>query len=96
MTVIYLIDARTVLNPRNEVDHDEDADWSCIGLFDQDKQSSNHLNISRVLSEAGLDIVEIATVKLPEPSMRCAELTYRYADYHSGRMSFLSSLTPMP
>jgi hypothetical protein len=65
MIVIYLIDARTVLNPRHEVDYDEDADWSCIGLFDQDKQSSDHLNTSRVQSEAGLDIVEIATVHQP-------------------------------
>jgi hypothetical protein len=65
MIVIYLIDARTILNPPHEVDHDEDADWSCIGLFDQDKQSSDHMNSSRVQSEAGLDIVEIATVKLP-------------------------------
>ena len=67
MIVIYLIDARTVLSPRNEVDHGEDADWSCIGLFDQDRQSSDHLTPSRAQSEAGLDIVEIATVKLPEP-----------------------------
>jgi len=62
MIVIYLIDARSVLNPRNEADREEDADWSCIGLFEQDKQSSDHLNTSRVQSEAGLDIVEIATV----------------------------------
>jgi hypothetical protein len=64
MIVIYLIDARTVLIPRNEVDHDEDADWSCIGLFDQDKQSSDNLTPSRVQCEAGLDIVEIATVNI--------------------------------
>jgi len=62
MIVIYLIDARTVLDPRNEVDNDEVADWSCIGLFDQDKQSSGHFNPTRVQTEAGLDIVEIATV----------------------------------
>ena len=65
MIVIYLIDARSVLNPPNEVDHDEDADWSCIGLFDQDKQSSDHSSPSRVQLEAGLDIVEIATVRRP-------------------------------
>lgn len=65
MIVIYLIDARAVLNPRNEVGHDEDADWSCIGLFDQDKQSSHQFNPTRVQTEAGLDIVEIATVSLP-------------------------------
>jgi hypothetical protein len=95
MIVIYLIDARTVLNPRNEVDHDEDADWSCIGLFDQDTQSSDNLNTSRVQSEAGLDIVEIATVKLPAYD-RCAQLTYRYADYHSGQTYYPFSPIPMP
>jgi hypothetical protein len=47
MIVVYLIDARTILNPPHEVDHDEDADWSCVGLFDQDKQSSDHLYSSK-------------------------------------------------
>jgi hypothetical protein len=96
MIVIYLIDARTVLNPRHEVDHDEDADWSCIGLFDQDKQSSDHLNSSRVQSEAGLDIVEIATVSNIQYTITCPRLTCRYADSHSGQTYFLSSPIPMP
>jgi hypothetical protein len=62
MTVIYLIDARAVLKPKNELNNDEDADWSCLGLFDQDKAASDALIPVRGGQEPGLDIVEITTV----------------------------------
>ena len=60
--VIYLIDARSIIHPRNGVDCDEDTDWSCVGLFDQDKQPPTGSVSTKTDSKAGLDIVEIATV----------------------------------
>ena len=61
-TVIYLIDARSIIPARNGGDCDEDTDWSCVGLFEQDKQPPTGSVSTKTDSKAGLDIVEMATV----------------------------------
>ena len=60
--VLYLIDARTVLHPREESHIDEDVDWSCLGLFDENKLPAGPLSSQRSGPQANLDITEIATV----------------------------------
>ena len=62
MIVLYLIDARDVLHPREELNMDEDVDWSCLGLFDQDKSPSAPSSSQRSGPQAGLNITEIAIV----------------------------------
>jgi hypothetical protein len=69
--VLYLIDARTVLHSRDQGSNDEDTDWSCLGLFDENSTVSDGLQSARGHSDPGLDIVEIATVSCRYPVARC-------------------------
>jgi hypothetical protein len=61
MTVLYLIDARKVLHPEEGDAIDEDVDWSCVGLFEQDETLASVPSHSRS-PESRLDITEIAIV----------------------------------
>lgn len=61
MEVLYLIDARAVLCPLEASTADEDVDWSCVGLFDQDPILTSVSSQTRS-PEPRLDITEIAVV----------------------------------
>jgi hypothetical protein len=94
MIVLYLIDARTILHPRDEYNTNEDVDWSCLGLFDQDKSLSEPSSSQRNAHQAGLDITEIGTVSCMAQQVS-VKLMCRYVASPRGPTSFRSCLIPM-